>query len=291
MYCARQQASPRGHPRAPPECADADIVNPSGACLLHGSFVLRNGGGGHSTDRRSNIRPPFTFAFVRNPLDRFLSTFRPPPSTRSHPSDWARDYDPHGSWQDCSIPLGKRNASATCRGHIADLKSIAGHLEDNLRKWASGATGVQRHGLLTHALTQMYFLSGTDAHGTPLALDYIGRLESFAEDWEYVARKIGATHFYSKPTQMNDGSVPQWLREAVESEPAIVCPLCRIYAQDYACFGYDLPPACVQDGGALCRTRYGATTEDVLLHPATHAQEQHELFMNMHLLGQISRCK
>ena len=80
VYCARQQASPTstGSSRG---CADADIVNPSGACLLHGSFVLRNGGGGHSTDRRSNIRPPFPFAFVRNPLDRFLSTFRPDTAT------------------------------------------------------------------------------------------------------------------------------------------------------------------------------------------------------------------
>lgn len=264
MFCAEDGASRRQRAGDDTwDCLDRYVVNPAGACLHHGSFVIPNSGRWAASD-------VFRFAFVRDPLDRFLSTFRPVEGRSGSAARYGRyrGYDPHGSWQRCR--------ATECKGEINDLKAIAATLEADLHRWSAG-THVAEQGLLTHALTQMYFLTGTDADGTPLKLSYVGRLENFTRDWEYVRVRIGAQGVPTKgvPTQssrfnaerMNIGGVPAAVRAAAEREPAIVCPLCRIYMQDYQCLGYARPLLCVQNGGTACRrspTTRSARLRDVL---------------------------
>ena len=70
-----------------------------------------------------------------------------------------------------------------CRETIEDLRHIAQVLELDLQRWAFGRPQPNtRHGMLTHALSQMYFLSASDAAGQPLQLDFVGRLEHLQHD-------------------------------------------------------------------------------------------------------------
>ena len=249
-------------------CDDRFVVNPAGVCLQHGSFAVPNRG----SDARSGI---FRFAFVRDPLDRFLSTFRPDHKyllqasssnrivvqkkeasetatlTNSVRTHFAAGYDPHGSWSGCT--------ERTCSGEIMGLRHVAKHLEYELRAWASGSLGPDRrpqHGLLTHALSQMYFLSGTDATGNMLRLDFVGRLETFRADWAAVEQHIGPSRLHERVStsdRKNVGSLDASIREAVERDPEIMCPVCRIYAQDFQCLGYAMPAICERGDGEACR--------------------------------------
>ena len=241
-------------------CDEKQLVNPTRACLLHGSFACPD------LSQSRQPRDIFRFAFVRDPLDRFLSTFRPR-AVRTLPGGASKDpflrYDPHGSWQHCH--------ASECRAEVSDLKIIAANLERLMRVWVGGGASARcrtrastpefvmassYRGMLTHALTQMYFLSGTDAAGSPLRLDFVGKLESFASDWAQVSARISgsgpAAVLQTRGEHRNRGGEHAALRAAVEREPAIVCPLCRIYAQDYECLGYAKPAACTS-AGAGCR--------------------------------------
>ena len=219
------------------------VVNPMGVCFQHGTFIL---------DLSKLTFPSggrvFMFAFVRDPLDRFLSTFRPM-KLRKKLKDRFRGYDPHGTWELCHEKL--------CRETIEDLRHIAQVLELDLQRWAFGRPQPNtRHGMLTHALSQMYFLSASDAAGQPLQLDFVGRLENFEEDWAIVASRIGLDPASSSAVHENAGTlyaetggnhIHQIVRTTVEQTKPIVCPLCRIYAQDYECLGYDKPKVCVAE--------------------------------------------
>lgn len=257
-------------------CAHSDaigfcdkMVNTAGVCLQHGSFALPNAG----PHARTNV---FRFAFVRDPLDRFLSTFRPVRNEKVHftqaksaappQSDnrrWHfRGFDPHGTWARCT--------PTKCAEEIRGLRDVAKHLESDLTIWASGLAGKSevdelQYGLLHHALTQMYFLSGTDSVGHSMRLDFLGRLENFASDWATVEQLIskgsrdertvireGTDALFN--ARKNPGSLDQTMRDAIERDRDIVCPVCRIYAQDYECLGYSKPLICVKDGGAACRS-------------------------------------
>ena len=156
-------------------CPSEHVAASSRACLLHGSFVLP------TRPVAAGREHPFVFAFVRDPLDRFLSTMRPAIDTnrtRTQKKPY-RGYDPHGLWRLC-------NGERMCPDLLEDLKVLSPLLERKLTLWASGVTSAAPAdftGLLTHTLTQMYFLSATNAAGMPLRLDFVGKLENFATDW------------------------------------------------------------------------------------------------------------
>lgn len=169
-------------------------------------------------------------AFVRDPLDRFISGARP-----------------HKKWKLCSGATGQL---AICPD---DLKMLRKHAYMLLAKFeVRNLTPLAS----VHWYTQTYFLSATDRLGQPIPWDYIGRLETIEQDFANINalahNHSGASRFKLKridvnASKQNVGVNPmsrKVLREAVLSSPDLACNFCRFYHQDYTCLGYPLPIEC-----------------------------------------------
>ena len=166
----------------------------------------------------------YRFAFVRDPVERFLSGALPKRTT-------------------------------LCRGGPceADLRRLRDHAHSLAHNFTVRLSAPP-HSI--HWRTQAYFLSATDARGVPTSWDFIGKLESFEEDWRAVARVLdNATDSSAKvadagAVKLNAGHDAQTraaFRERLLREP-MLCDVCSVYAQDFACFGYDLPAPCKPSG-------------------------------------------
>ena len=103
---------------------------------------------------------------------------------------------------------------------------------------------------LPHWLTQMYFLSSTDASGYPLNFDYVGRIEDAEIETQLCAALAVCEAASGRTKQKNQGgaaNLKQALAAWVASDREVVCGLCEVYAQDYVCLGYPLPDICAGD--------------------------------------------
>ena len=230
-----------GHCRCenrPSQRAVADAIIEAAAqpasrrCCGSGTFVH---------DAISN-RSVYRFAFVRDPLDRFLSGMRP-----------------HSPWVLCGKQVCAEDAAAL-RRHAAALAAHTAHSFEvaNLpnRRTRTVASA--------HWYTQSYFLSATDATGRPLLWDHIGRVERVRHDLQSVATHVGGLSAALLTMAGNDSSrgghaaeLPKFnanglvqeheraiLRASVLGEPQMACDFCTVHLQDYACLGYPLPAEC-----------------------------------------------
>ena len=207
-----------------------------GGCSRYGTFLHRLGD------------YPFTFAFVRDPLDRFvataLSALREPINNCTKNWYWGR-VCPH------TLPLLRRLA--------ADLLA---HMPTALWKLPLG----------DHFLTQSYFLAATDWDGAPLNYDMVGQLETWDDDVAalllHIAPHANATEraaaraavrlpgrFRAKAKGGGGGdgdrlnasgsaSKKAAVRALIEGDPLVMRAVCKIYAQDWACLGYQRPAIC-----------------------------------------------
>lgn len=95
--------------------------------------------------------------------------------------------------------------------------------------------------------SQAYYLSTTDASGTPHAWDFIGTVENFEADLNYVASVLrrpldsGRPH---KNSGLSKTAGREALRRAVLDDRRMACTLCHVYRLDYTCLGYDFPAEC-----------------------------------------------
>ena len=139
-----------------------------------------------------------TFAFVRDPLDRFVS-----------------------AWQDKVVNTNYYRFDDITLERMQTIETFA--------RWTEG-----------HDLAAV---PGTDQHLTLQSrmidlnrVDFVGRLERFAEDFAEVCRRTGMPEEPSTPQNQTapggrDREVSDDLRELVA----------RMYRRDYQVFGYDLP--------------------------------------------------
>ena len=186
------------------------------------------------------------FAFVRDPLDRFVS-------------GWADKGDNLG------FPIALCNNHTTlCDDSLTALRAhtaaLTGRAPNSYRVANIDGDGPKA----VHFYTQSYFLSATDVAGNPWRWDFIGHLESLEEDLRHVAARfpailrelpsLRAKNDASDP-RANDASLrakhhalhPRTndvIRQAVLGDPQIARDFCHIHAQDYACLGYTPPAVC-----------------------------------------------
>lgn len=151
------------------------------------------------------------FAAVRNPLDRFIS------SIKEH--------------QEISICDGQ-----ACEEDIQMGKTKAARLLSEFPYiWNS----------CEHA-TQSYLLSGTDLNGNPMSLKKIIRLEDLGQGLDQIGSLLDQT-LVMEHRNSKDGDAKKLLYDAVFSDLATLCAICKVYAQDFECFGYLVPASCTEE--------------------------------------------
>lgn len=166
----------------------------------------------------------FVFAFVRDPLDRFVGTAL---AALSKPLNNCSNNWFHGR---------------VCPHTAAMLRSLAASL---LRSWPHRVSSLP---LPDHWLTQSYFLAATDADGEPLGVRFLGKLETFHADFAKLLGLLGhrAANASSLEHINQSGAArkKKAVRAMVENDPGVMEAVCTIYAQDYACLGYPAPLIC-----------------------------------------------
>jgi len=166
----------------------------------------------------------FVFAFVRDPLDRFVGTAL---AALSKPLNNCSNNWFHGR---------------VCPHTAAMLRSLAASL---LRSWPHRVSSLP---LPDHWLTQSYFLAATDADGEPLGVRFLGKLETFHADFATLLGLLGhrAANASSLEHINQSGAArkKKAVRALVENDPSVMEAVCTIYAQDYACLGYPAPQIC-----------------------------------------------
>merc|ERR1712187_1099203 len=100
--------------------------------------------------------------------------------------------------------------------------------------------------------SQSYLLSSTMENGDPLEYDYLGRMEDWEGSWQHIAHKLGFdVRLIGNISTKKNPSGASTLKDAVSRHAAnntrIVCSVCKIFLQDYVCFGYRLPTICCQN--------------------------------------------
>jgi hypothetical protein len=151
------------------------------------------------------------FAAVRNPLKRFIS------SIKEHQE--FRICDGHACAEDIQLGMAK----------AARLLSEFPYL------WNS----------CEHA-TQSYLLSGTDIEGNPMSFQRIIRLEELDEGLHEIESMLDQT-FDMDHRNSKDREAKKLLYDAVFSDLATLCAICKVYAQDFECFGYAMPDNCTEE--------------------------------------------
>ena len=190
------------------------------------------------------------FAFVRDPVDRFVGTALAALS---------------GPINNCS-----RNwyFGRVCPHTLPTIRELASKL---LRGFPQQQSTLP---LPDHWLTQAYFLSATDFSGAPLRYSLLGKLETMRDDMQLLLGMLGegaagdggvgggggggggsggATTNLSRLEHINQsgaGWKKKQVRALVEKDAEIMAAVCTIYAQDFACFDYPLPPICTSAAGA-----------------------------------------
>lgn len=249
---------------------DAGCMQLSNIELIVAAARAANGSGGgpaplsacgyaSSFDVAAKLRPrPFRFALVRNPLHRFIS-----------------GYNDHGGLlRGCA-------SKSSCTGD--SLATLVDEYAQHAKRLGALAQGGGDRGAFpvrltpphahVHLQTQSYFLSATEADGTPLEWDALVRLERVDDDLEPIVRALfGSSHERKRASV--DATTQRRFRAYNAKEDALgrrrtltlalanhteaMCHLCRYLAQDYACLGYAFPEACLR---ASCRRTLAASVQ------------------------------
>mmetsp|Transcript_75375 Transcript_75375/g.143473 ORF Transcript_75375/g.143473 Transcript_75375/m.143473 type:complete len:450 (+) Transcript_75375:96-1445(+) len=180
----------------------------------------------HTTFHQDAVHGNIKAALVRSPLDRFLASV-----------------NEHGEWDTCTVD---GTADQPCDHMVESAKAMAMKLEQDFpHKYRS----------CEHP-SQAYFLSATDVHGEPYRWDVVMRLENFDDVVQQVSGWIGIELSHREDNTSGDQEKKQKYFDAIFSDLRTLCSVCKVYAQDFECFGYAKPDQC---------TPYQCSTVDVSL--------------------------
>lgn len=173
-----------------------------------GGWSIRNGAlsamerDGPSTEWREEWDSAFKFAFVRHPVDRFLSAYR-------MVTQGTNDMDARLFANPVDMSVGEFIDRAMFRkcdpNDLSDLDGFIVH----------------------HTLPMSHPYNGIEK------ADFVGRFETLADDWAKVAWMLGGVQKHLPMlnwTQKADEEVSPWLAKM----------LADYYAEDFERFGYDL---------------------------------------------------
>ncbi|OLP91035.1 hypothetical protein AK812_SmicGene27317 [Symbiodinium microadriaticum] len=96
--------------------------------------------------------------------------------------------------------------------------------------------------------TQSYFLSATDLLGNPIAWDFLLEVDNFNRDLQELSRltQIDIQEKEEKNSS-GDSKLKQLYFDAIFADTKTICAVCKVYAQDFTCLGYEFP-----DGNWRC---------------------------------------
>jgi hypothetical protein len=140
----------------------------------------------------------FTFSFVRDPLDRFVSAFH---------------FLAAGGMNKKDVEFASRHIKGCSLDEFAERVY---NIPDLLNK--------------VHLQTQASFLISSESSRT-IAVDFVGRFENMAQDFAEVANRLGI-----EPELPVRNTGPK--RNCVQASKATRTIVRQVYAEDYALFGY-----------------------------------------------------
>mmetsp|Transcript_73978 Transcript_73978/g.204145 ORF Transcript_73978/g.204145 Transcript_73978/m.204145 type:complete len:442 (+) Transcript_73978:92-1417(+) len=157
----------------------------------------------------------FKFSFVREPWDRFLAGVHE-----------------HGLW------------NKVMSTNTKDIENMARKVHRDFPHVIHGEGACEYK-------TQSYLLSGTDIFGNPIQYDFLGRVEDMQGSLRNLSQFLGVNVLAGEQHQNPSGNLSAVVSARAQKMPFVVCVVCRVFLQDYICFGYPLPERC-------CKNRCGA---------------------------------
>lgn len=198
---------------------------------IHASTQLLRSRGGtpevHAAIRRHMEHKHLVFTFVREPGRRAYSCFVEKVLYQKHRSfPQARELLERR--YDFDLPSDPDAVMSLSSERVAEgfLKFLL-FVRDN----ANGATPLKKD---AHWMPQSYILNRYLQQFLP---DFIGRVESFEQDFSYVLRHYHGQHVASPSVKFNEGPTPPHRFDAVVDDRTRSL-LCDIYGKDYHLFGY-----------------------------------------------------
>ena len=241
---------------------------------------------------RAGSERPVAFSVVRDPLERFVSAYRPK----------------------SGLPLCRRHGrdGQPCASVLEGMRETARQLAELRRRGGGLGAFFGSRGGQEHFLSQTYLLTATASTAiptlvstatetaTPLRLDYVARVESLGADLREIAAALGACNggggggggeggsggggvldtreLVSENAAGRDSKevYVEALRTATAADAALVatlCDLCEAYDNDYACLGYARPAQCANCSNAAAAAAAAAAAEQVVAEPCCSARD------------------
>jgi hypothetical protein len=185
------------------QCIFIHIPKTGGVSVAHSLFGNLAGGHRKISDYqliygKRDFHAFFKFTFVRNPWDRLLSSYL---------------FLKRGGYN--------RADAEWAEAHLADYETFEGFV----KSWVSPET------VLTHVHFIPQHLFVCDASGN-LVVDFIGRFEQLAEDFEIVRRRLGILARLEHHNRSEPRNYRNFYTEATEKIVE------RVYRKDIELFGY-----------------------------------------------------
>ncbi|CAE7730292.1 unnamed protein product [Symbiodinium pilosum] len=99
--------------------------------------------------------------------------------------------------------------------------------------------------------TQSYFLSATDRSGRPIAWDFLVEVDNFGRDLQELSKLTNIDLQEMEENSSGDSELKQLYYDAIFADNKTICSVCKVYAQDFTCLGYDFPRRCTN---AICNS-------------------------------------
>jgi len=193
-------------------------------------------------DDHGNTSSEFFFTFVRPPIEKFVSGF----------SEIA--------WRATVKPVRvtlKYLSSAGCR-NVSFRAELSAKSQANtfLADFIYGVATKECFGSdAFHAFPSMAFISAALRNNLVPRIDFVGRLDSFSEDWSELMHLVGvepqskdAKRKQTKHHPLTSAESGFQPREKMTTylllSPESTLQLCIIFLPDFICLNYPLPPAC-----------------------------------------------
>jgi hypothetical protein len=176
----------------------------------------------------------FRTALVRDPMDRALSAFKEVKARMGNERIFATFYPP-GSKKAARYALVGYHNDCTIgeTGLLDDFERMLNFIEHDDTPGTHVPFGF-------HFLTQTNFM--IDEDGKKFPMDYLGQFDNLLEEEKFLMRDENL-QLINKSGPMNS-QAPECRIDKAKLPVDLQRTVCRVYLDDYCCFGFALPEAC-----------------------------------------------